>query len=82
MATPTRTDRSRSGPISVRMADRDLTALIDAIVAAIDIDRSWEIDKLRTALEPFGGSALLQAEIRLNGSPTIPEWCICGGEAW
>ncbi len=54
--------------------------LVDAIVEAIDANRSTEVDRVRSALEPFGGSLLFDAEIRLNGLTSPHEGCICGGE--
>jgi hypothetical protein len=61
--------------------DVALVDLVDALVAAIDLRRTREIDQLRFALEPFGGAALFDAELRLNGSASVDESCICGGEA-
>jgi len=66
---------AHSGP----SLDREIAELVDAIVQAVDVDRSAEVDRLRAALEPFGGSELYAAEIRLCGQPSIDEWCICGG---
>lgn len=63
-----------------RPADPQLTNLVDALVEAIDINRHHEVDRVRSALEPFGGIALFDAELRLNGSASVEEWCICGGE--
>jgi hypothetical protein len=71
MATITPTDRA---------ADQELTALIDALVEAIDTNRYAEVDRVRAALEPFGGSGLFDCELRLNGSASADEWCICTGE--
>ncbi len=61
-----------------RIADRELTSLIDALVEAVDVQRWAEIDRVRAALEPFGGIALFDAELRLNGTASIDDWCICG----
>jgi hypothetical protein len=63
-----------------RPADPCLADLVDALVEAIDINRHHEINRVRSALEPFGGTALFDAELRLNGSASVDEWCICGGE--
>ncbi|MGH1493656.1 MAG: hypothetical protein ACRBK7_30380 [Acidimicrobiales bacterium] len=60
--------------------DYDLADLIDALVEAVDMQRWTEIDRVRSALEPFGGTALFDAELGLNGMASIDEWCICGGE--
>ena len=61
------------------VADPELLDLVDALVEAIDTNRSHETDRVRSALEPFGGAALFDAELRLNGAPSINEDCICGG---
>jgi hypothetical protein len=45
--------------------DLSLVELVDAIVAAADTSRCAEIDRLRFALEPFGGISIFDAEIRL-----------------
>lgn len=63
-----------------RPADQTLTDLIDALVEAIDTNRYLEVDRVRSALEPFGGAELFDAELRLNGSASVDDWCICGGE--
>ena len=62
------------------IADPELLDLVDALVAAVDAGRTSEIDQLRMTLEPFGAVYLFDAELRLNGVPSIPEFCICGGE--
>lgn len=59
--------------------DAALVELIDAMVEAVDINRTAEIDRLRSALEPFGGNDLFITELRLSGTPTSYEGCICGG---
>ena len=66
--------------ITSAAVDRDLLDLIDAIASAVDISRSYEIDQLGSALEPFRGVALFDAELRLNGTASVNEFCICGGE--
>lgn len=63
-----------------RALDHQITDLVDALVEAIDMNRYAEIDRVRTALEPFGGGVLFDAELRLNGVASVDEWCICGGE--
>lgn len=63
----------------VRLVDRDVTELVDALVEAIDVNRWPEIDRLRSALEPFGAVVLFDAELRLNGVASIDEGCICFG---
>ena len=65
-----------------RPADPSLTDLVDALVEAVDINRQHEIDRVRFALEPFGGADHFDAELRLNGSASVDEWCICGGEGF
>ena len=59
----------------------ELIELVDALVAAVDIGRSWEIERLATALESFGASWLFADELRLNGTAS-PAGCICDGEGW
>ncbi len=76
---PTEIDRHRPPP---SRADPSLIALVDAIVQAVDVNRCYEIDRLRSSLEPFGGSSLFASEIRLNGVGTLCECCICGGEVF
>lgn len=66
--------------VSDRVTDQDLADLIDALVEAVDINRRVEVDRVRSALEPFRGGELFDAELRLNGTASIDEWCICGGE--
>ena len=65
-----------------RHTDRDVTELVDALVEAVDVNRWAEIDRLRSALEPFRATAIFDAELRLNGTTSDSQWCICGGEAW
>ena len=65
-----------------RLTDQALADLVDALVEAVDMNRYLEVDRVRAALEPFGGTALFDAELRLNGSASVDEWCICGGEAF
>ena len=59
----------------------ELIELVDALVAAIDVGRAWEVERLSVALEPFGASGLFASELRLNGTPS-PSGCICDGEGW
>ena len=65
-----------------RLADQDLLDLVDALVAAIDTDRSWELERVTSALEPFGGSALFTEELRLNGVASCQRCDLCSGEGW
>ncbi|MEM9656629.1 MAG: hypothetical protein AAGA65_31430 [Actinomycetota bacterium] len=60
--------------------DPDLVELVDAVVSAVDTDRSWEIERVAAALEPFGGAALFGDELRLNGSGSAE--CPCRAEGW
>ncbi len=61
-----------------RLVDQALVDLVDAVVAAVDIDRCDEINRLREALEPFGGAWLFDDELRLNGRSTESHWCCLG----
>lgn len=63
------------------VVDQDLVVLVDALVAAVDTARTWEIEQLRTALLPFGGAELFGSELRLNGVAS-DESCICSSEGW
>lgn len=65
-----------------RCTDSALVELIDALVEAVDLNRSWEVDRLRNALEPFGACVLFDSELRLRGTASPVEGCICGGEVW
>ncbi len=81
MANRTCSEPSNGGELAiVRSPDFDLIDLVDALVACIDAGRTTEIDQLRFALEPFGGVHLFDAELRLNGAPSVPEFCLCGSE--
>lgn len=65
---------------AIRAIDHELGDLVDALVEAIDINRLREVDRVRSALEPFGATDLFDSELRLNGVASIDEWCICGGD--
>ncbi len=60
--------------------DQAITELVDALVEAVDLNRWSEIDRLRSALDPFRATALFDAELRLNGTASADYDCICGGE--
>ncbi len=64
-----------------RVVDRDLVVLVDALVAAVDIGRSWELERLEAALAPFGAVELFSSELRLNGTAS-EECCVCSAEGW
>ncbi len=78
MATPIRAIQS-NGDTGHRPSDLELVELVDAIVKAVDPIRDFEIGRLRSALEPFGGSTLFVDELRLNATHSVDEGCICGG---
>ncbi len=65
-----------------RHSDRDVAELVDALVEAVDLNRWAEIDRLRIALEPFRATAMFDTELRLSGTPSGSQGCICGGEEW
>jgi hypothetical protein len=65
---------------SASSEDPDLLELIDALVSAVDIDRSWEVERVAAALEPFGGATLFSGELRLNGAGSSE--CPCRAEGW
>lgn len=52
----------------------ELMALVDALVEAIDTDRTTAVDRVRDALAPFGGAGLFDAELRLNGRSSDVAW--------
>jgi len=80
MAHRTSSPPSQSAPpSSPSRADFELIDLVDAIVAAVDIDRTDEVTQLRQALDPFGAVYLFDAELRLNGTNSNDHWC-CFGE--
>jgi hypothetical protein len=56
------------------VVDVALVELIDALVEAVDADRADEIDRLRSALEPFGGCQLFDAELRLSARESCGCW--------
>jgi hypothetical protein len=51
--------------------------LVDAIVGAIDTDRTDEVRRVQDSLEPFGLDDAFADEIRLSGVPSR-----CDGECW
>ncbi len=65
---------------TTKAIDHELNDLVDALIEAVDMNRYAEVDRVRSALEPFGGAELFDAELRLNGTASVDEWCICGGE--
>jgi len=58
----------------------ELMALVDALVEAIDTDRATAVDRVRDALGPFGGAALFDAELRLNGRASDVGWSVLDDE--
>ena len=61
--------------------DRDLVDLVDALAAAVDTGRTWEVERLQAALIPFGAAVIFAEELRLNGLPS-DEACVCRSEGW
>ena len=61
--------------------DRDLVDLVDALVAAVDTARSWEVERVQAALAPFGAATIFAHELRLNGMSSCDE-CVCSAEGW
>jgi hypothetical protein len=51
--------------------------LVDAIVGAIDANRTDEVRRVQDSLEPFGLDDAFIDEIRLSGVPSR-----CDGECW
>ena len=63
-----------------RIQDPTLIDLIDSVVAAVDINRVEEIERVREALESFGAARLFDDELRLNGQPIRDDGlCVCEG---
>jgi len=59
-----------------QISAREQSDLVDAIVEAVDIGRSVEVDRLRLALEPFGLVGAFDDELRLTGSYSDSgDWC-------
>jgi hypothetical protein len=56
--------------------EMDDQELVDAIVAAIDLDRSTEVDRVQIALGPFGLADMFSEELRLSGVPSAT-WELC-----
>ena len=56
--------------------ETDLTNLVDALVEAVDTDREDAVDRLRSALTPFGGTHLFNTELRFNGRSSDRIWTV------
>ena len=54
----------------------DLIHLVDALVEAVDTDREDAVERVRSALEPFGASAMFATELRLNGQSSEQTWSL------
>jgi hypothetical protein len=63
-----------------RAANDDLVELVDAVAAAIDLERTWEIERVTAAFESLGLGAIFTSELRLTGQRSKP--CPCGSEGW
>ena len=61
--------------------DRDLVDLVDALVAAVDTARTWEVERVQAALTTLGAAAIFAEELRLNGVAS-DEVCVCASEGW
>jgi len=62
----------RPAPMSTTTTTRSAELMI--LVEAIDTDRTSAVDGVRDALTPFGGAALFDAELRLNGRSSDAAW--------
>lgn len=71
-----------SSALLAQLQDPTLIDLVDALVEAIDLDRTDAVNRLREALEPFAATGLLNDELRLNGirSSDHDHRCLC--EVW
>ena len=65
----------------VAVTDPLVVELVDALVEAIDTDRDEAVERVRSALAPFGGSGLFSAEMRLNGRSSEAVWAFLAGPA-
>lgn len=63
-------------PDPLASAPPDLVDLVDALVEAIDTDRADAVDRVQSALQPFGASTLFAAEMRLNGRSSEHVWSL------
>lgn len=64
----------RSAPRHAAVAGQEL---VDAIAAAVDVNRYEEVRQVTDALEFFGLDEDLADELRLSGVPSV-----CTGECW
>jgi hypothetical protein len=69
-------------PIDSRPVDPLVVDLVDSVVAAIDIDRTAEVYRVRDALRVLDAVGLFDDELRLNGTSSTDHEhpCIC--EVW
>ena len=58
------------------IADTAAQEVVDALAAAIDIDRGAEVRRVQRALEPFGLDEAFSEELRLSGVPSVA-WRCC-----
>jgi hypothetical protein len=79
----TATVRPPGGPLNgcEPVIDSDLVELVDAVAAAVDTDRSWEVERVGAAFDALGVAHLFTSELRLNGSPSAAT-CPCHAEGW
>ncbi len=61
----------------MRVVDSEAVELVDAIVAAVDVDRTDEVNRVRAALQHLGLDQAFADEVRLSGLPSH-----CNGECW
>lgn len=60
----------------MRLSDVEALELVDAIVAAVDVDRADEVRRTRVALECLGLAGAFNDELRLAGVPSA-SWQRC-----
>jgi hypothetical protein len=73
---------TRPDGVLLVVTGRAVVDLVDVVVAAVDVDRVEELARLRGVLAAFGGAALFDAELRLNGTTRAESGCECCGEGW
>ncbi|MGB5756846.1 MAG: hypothetical protein WBM50_08030 [Acidimicrobiales bacterium] len=62
--------------VPVTLDPSDLVELVDAIVAAVDLDRADEINRVGAALDQLGLADSFADELRLSGVPSTT-WQRC-----
>ena len=64
-------------PVDPVVTSRAASELVDAIVEAVDIGRTAEVERLRVALGSVGLADAFDAELRLSGLVSCSDWISC-----